>query len=134
MGYISYGGSTSYNPSLKSHISIIRDKSKNQFSLQLSSVTTEDTNVYYCARNTVRGLQCEHRHKPPCWVQIGTAGGTQFIANTTSDPMSGADSHRNFIPDSTSYPDSSYHTAQWTVILDLCPDSELQNYFYFFSF
>uniref|UniRef100_A0A8C4MKJ6 Ig-like domain-containing protein n=1 Tax=Equus asinus TaxID=9793 RepID=A0A8C4MKJ6_EQUAS len=50
MGLVSYSGSTYYSPSLKSRISISRDTSKNQFSLQLSSVTTEDTAVYYCAR------------------------------------------------------------------------------------
>jgi hypothetical protein len=37
---------------------------KNQFSLQLSSVTVKDTSVYYFAGATVRGLQCGHRHKP----------------------------------------------------------------------
>ncbi|EPQ05804.1 Ig heavy chain V region M315 [Myotis brandtii] len=62
---ICYEGSTYYSPSLKSRTSITRDMSKNQFSLQLSSVTTEDTAVYYCARHTVRGSQCEPRHKPP---------------------------------------------------------------------
>ncbi|KAM5240684.1 immunoglobulin heavy variable 4-38-2 [Hipposideros larvatus] len=65
IGYISSGGSTGYSPSLKSHTSISRDTSKNQFSLQLSSVTSEDTAVYYCARDTARGSQCEPRHKPP---------------------------------------------------------------------
>uniref|UniRef100_A0A8C0W8N3 Ig-like domain-containing protein n=1 Tax=Castor canadensis TaxID=51338 RepID=A0A8C0W8N3_CASCN len=59
MGYITSGGSTNYSPSLKSRISISRDTSKNQLSLQLSSVTTEDTAVYYCAGDTVRGLQCD---------------------------------------------------------------------------
>uniref|UniRef100_A0A7N5JEQ4 Immunoglobulin V-set domain-containing protein n=1 Tax=Ailuropoda melanoleuca TaxID=9646 RepID=A0A7N5JEQ4_AILME len=41
MGY--WTGSTSYNPTFQGHISITADTSKNQFSLQLSSVTTEDT-------------------------------------------------------------------------------------------
>uniref|UniRef100_G1Q951 Ig-like domain-containing protein n=1 Tax=Myotis lucifugus TaxID=59463 RepID=G1Q951_MYOLU len=53
IGYISSSGSTYYSPSLKSRTSISRDTSKNQFSLQLSSVTTEDTAMYYCARGTV---------------------------------------------------------------------------------
>uniref|UniRef100_A0A8C2UI05 Ig-like domain-containing protein n=1 Tax=Chinchilla lanigera TaxID=34839 RepID=A0A8C2UI05_CHILA len=53
MGYISSSGSTSYNPSLKSPISISRNTDENQFSLQLNSVTTADTATYYCARDTV---------------------------------------------------------------------------------
>ncbi|MBZ3883096.1 Ig heavy chain V region 3-6 [Sciurus carolinensis] len=36
MGLICYDGSTNYSPSLKSQVSISRDTSKNQFSLQLS--------------------------------------------------------------------------------------------------
>ncbi|EPQ12308.1 Ig heavy chain V region M315 [Myotis brandtii] len=62
MGSICYEGSTYYSSSLKNQTSISRDMSKNQFSLQLSSVTTEDTAMYYCARGTVRGSQCEPRH------------------------------------------------------------------------
>ncbi|XP_004417180.1 PREDICTED: uncharacterized protein LOC101379892 [Odobenus rosmarus divergens] len=59
MGY--WTGSTSYNPAFQGRISITADTSKNQFSLQLSSVTTEDTALCYCARGTLRRHQCEPR-------------------------------------------------------------------------
>ncbi|XP_027391437.1 Ig heavy chain Mem5-like [Bos indicus x Bos taurus] len=65
VGGISSGGSTYYNPALKSRLSITKDNSKSQVSLSVSSVTPEDTATYYCARDTVRGNQCEPRQKPP---------------------------------------------------------------------
>nr|NDP17932.1 immunoglobulin gamma heavy chain [Bos taurus] len=49
LGGISSGGSTGYNPALKSRLSITKDNSKNQVSLSLSSVSTEDTATYYCS-------------------------------------------------------------------------------------
>nr|NDP06254.1 immunoglobulin mu heavy chain [Bos taurus] len=48
-------GSTDYNPALKSRLSITKDNSRSQVSLSLSSVTTEDTATYYCAKNTFGG-------------------------------------------------------------------------------
>lgn len=79
MGY--WSGSTNYNPAFQGRISITADTSKNQFSLQLSSITTEDTAVYYCARGTLRRHQCEPRHKPPC---RGTGGvGLQVAPEST---------------------------------------------------
>uniref|UniRef100_A0A8C6E7I7 Ig-like domain-containing protein n=1 Tax=Moschus moschiferus TaxID=68415 RepID=A0A8C6E7I7_MOSMO len=57
VGVIYSGGSTYYNPALKSRLSISRDTSKSQVSLSLSSVTAENTALYYCARDTVRGSQ-----------------------------------------------------------------------------
>nr|NDP12519.1 immunoglobulin mu heavy chain [Bos taurus] len=50
VGGISAGGSTYYNPALKSRLSITKDNSKSQVSLSVSSVTPEDTATFYCAR------------------------------------------------------------------------------------
>nr|NDP11860.1 immunoglobulin mu heavy chain [Bos taurus] len=49
VGYIKAGGSTYYNPALKSRLSITKDNSKSQVSLSVSGVTPEDTATYYCA-------------------------------------------------------------------------------------
>nr|NDP12372.1 immunoglobulin mu heavy chain [Bos taurus] len=54
VGGISGGGSTCLNPGLKSRLSITKDNSKSQVSLSVSSVTTEDTATYYCAKNVGR--------------------------------------------------------------------------------
>nr|NDP11711.1 immunoglobulin mu heavy chain [Bos taurus] len=51
LGGIGSGGSTGYNPALKSRLSITQDNSKSQVSLSVSSVTPEDTATYYCAKH-----------------------------------------------------------------------------------
>nr|NDP11562.1 immunoglobulin mu heavy chain [Bos taurus] len=50
LGIIYSNRNTGYNPALKSRLSITKDNSKSQVSLSLSSVATEDTATYYCAR------------------------------------------------------------------------------------
>nr|NDP19140.1 immunoglobulin gamma heavy chain [Bos taurus] len=52
VGEIDFDGYTCHNPGLDSRLSITRDNSKSQVSLSVSSVTTEDTATYYCARFT----------------------------------------------------------------------------------
>nr|NDP14338.1 immunoglobulin mu heavy chain [Bos taurus] len=56
LGGINSRGNTAYQPALKSRLSITKDNSKSQVSLSLSSVTTEDTATYYCAKSNAIGL------------------------------------------------------------------------------
>nr|NDP05598.1 immunoglobulin mu heavy chain [Bos taurus] len=51
LGGIDNSRGTGYNPALKSRLSITKDNSKSQVSLSLSSVTTEDSATYYCAKS-----------------------------------------------------------------------------------
>nr|NDP06658.1 immunoglobulin mu heavy chain [Bos taurus] len=50
LGSASKEGYIDYNPAFESRLSITKDNSKTQVSLSLSSVTTEDTATYYCAK------------------------------------------------------------------------------------
>nr|NDP12915.1 immunoglobulin mu heavy chain [Bos taurus] len=55
LGAVCGGGTTGFNPALKSRLDITKDNSKSQVSLSVSSVTPEDTATYYCAKTTWGG-------------------------------------------------------------------------------
>nr|NDP13079.1 immunoglobulin mu heavy chain [Bos taurus] len=55
LGGISSSGRADYSRALRSRLTIIKDNSKSEVSLSLSSVTPEDTATYYCAKSSSGG-------------------------------------------------------------------------------
>nr|6LTG_A Chain A, antibody Fab fragment H-chain [Mus musculus]6LTG_C Chain C, antibody Fab fragment H-chain [Mus musculus] len=51
LGVIWAGGSTNYNSALMSRLRISKDNSKSQVFLKMNSLQTDDTAMYYCARD-----------------------------------------------------------------------------------
>nr|NDP04913.1 immunoglobulin mu heavy chain [Bos taurus] len=79
LGSIDTGGSTGYNPGLKSRLSITKDNSKSQVSLSVSSVTTGDSATYYCTtvhQQTNKNCPDDYTFAPACnWRSECDGGG-----------------------------------------------------------
>nr|NDP19368.1 immunoglobulin gamma heavy chain [Bos taurus] len=74
LGDIYSSGDTVYNPGLQSRLSITGDNSKSQVSLSVSSVTPEDSAVYYCGKcsgsyGTGYGCGFGYNHYIDAWGQ-----------------------------------------------------------------
>nr|NDP06044.1 immunoglobulin mu heavy chain [Bos taurus] len=82
LGSIGSDGTTTYNPALRSRLSITKDNSESQVSLSLSSVTTEDTATYYCAR--LSGGYSSSNYG--CWGFIGVSN--NYIDSWAKDSLS----------------------------------------------
>nr|NDP08063.1 immunoglobulin mu heavy chain [Bos taurus] len=85
VGDISNRGSIGYNPALKSRLSITKDNSKSQVSLSLSSVTTDDTATYYCAKDSSgygRGGGCAY---DSCGLLTSIAWGQGLLVTVSSE-------------------------------------------------
>lgn len=85
--------SSIYNsPSFKTHSTISRDTSLNKFFIQLSSVTDEDTAMYYCSRenHTVRDLclSPDINFLQQCWRPVGDS---QYALSIGLSPRAGTE-------------------------------------------
>nr|NDP08289.1 immunoglobulin mu heavy chain [Bos taurus] len=79
------GGIINYNPALKSRLSITKDNSKSQVSLSLSSVTTEDTATYYCAKSNSEANYCYNwgwSHYVDAWAKDSWSPSPQKVNHT----------------------------------------------------
>jgi hypothetical protein len=91
--------------------------SKNQFSLQLTSVTTGYTAVYYCARHRMMALQCKLQNLP--WRVAQDQQGVLSSKLVQLQPQWQVQTHMTFFlkiqylpsqlpPNTTMYSDSGY--------------------------
>nr|7EQ3_A Chain A, 9F8 diabody [Mus musculus] len=82
LGVIWGGGSTYFNSLFKSRLSITRDNSKSQVFLEMDSLQTDDTAMYYCAKHD--GHETMDYWGQGTSVTVSSGGGGSEIVMTQS--------------------------------------------------
>jgi hypothetical protein len=136
MGCLCYDWNTNYSPSLRSCMSISRDPSKNQFSMQMSSVTPEINAVF--REQSCEPLCKRHSEGTSMWslTQMSHAGMlmTDTWQSTHSKLIYSPNGqcrhiHALFLLKFWFLPNSSFQTPPCTMILAIFPVWDHQKYF-----
>nr|NDP04939.1 immunoglobulin mu heavy chain [Bos taurus] len=111
LGSVDSGGSTGFNPGLKSRLSITKDTSKSQVSLSVTSVTPEDSATYYCT--TTYQKTSSSTHCPDDYRSCNECGACGRCASAGCWRGGYCGSWASVCVHSTTIPTYEFHVETW---------------------